>query len=286
VSEDLKRLLLDIYGEPWTHDHDLVATRVCKYTAKLDAEIERLGRSFDAMERRAIGAEARAEALTAEKVSLIDCINTELRENMGAHLQAEWTDGPLNETIKVLVDRVRYAERARHVSKPSVEERVREVVTFHVKGLRTLTWTVLEIRRVVDAAVADAKSNEDALKRWIEHEGKDLQRDLDAAREKVELKTMKDRAADAMAEAIDFMVSKMLIDARSPAADARLDYGDPTRENIYDRAARLAEALDDVDGYLFEVAAINGERGVYYRGRQIRDKIKALGLGLDAKEKS
>jgi hypothetical protein len=35
------------------------------------------------------------------------------------------------------------------------------------------------------------------------------------------------RAANRMAAAVDFMVNRRLLDARSPAADARLDYGDP-----------------------------------------------------------
>jgi len=51
------------------------------------------------------------ERLRDEKASLIDCINTELRENSGSHLQADWNSGDLCETVKALVDRVRYKER-------------------------------------------------------------------------------------------------------------------------------------------------------------------------------
>lgn len=58
------------------------------------------------------------------------------------------------------------------------------------------------------------------------------------ARERWALATMRDepipamrrRAADRLAAAVDLMVHRGVISSRSPAADARLDYGDPLTE--------------------------------------------------------
>ena len=60
-------------------------------------------------------------------------------------------------------------------------------------------------------------------------------------------------SADRMADEIDVLISRKIIDSRSPAADALLDYRDPPRSDRSDRLAVLEKKIEKLkrlaDGY-------------------------------------
>lgn len=65
---------------------------------------------------------------------------------------------------------------------------------------------------------------------------------LDALR-KEPLRTMKDRAADHLADEVQVLVQRRVIDSRSPAGDALLDYREPVRSKRGDRLTELEAEL-------------------------------------------
>jgi len=92
------------------------------------------------------------------------------------------------------------------------------------------------------------------------------------------------RAADRMAAAIDHMVAHRLIDARSPAADARLDYGEPfdpdTAKSIFFDCTKAPEHLHPRAKFYSLEAARQHMLELYKR--RINDRLTAAIVQLVA----
>jgi hypothetical protein len=74
------------------------------------------------------------------------------------------------------------------------------------------------------------------------------------------------RCADALADEVDVLIQRHVIDFRSPAADALLDYRNPPRTPRSDRLAKLEVALTDLlklidEGMLVRNIEADGQPG-------------------------
>ena len=98
--------------------------------------------------------------------------------------------------------------------------------------------------------------------RWLlEKEAEDLrtrvkalEKDLDATRQYAEtFSPFTRRAADALADEVEVLVKTGVIDSRSPAGDALLDYRDPPSSDRADRLEQLQFNYDVLAGRLRDV---------------------------------
>jgi hypothetical protein len=130
-----------------------------------------------------------------------------------------------------------------------------------------LQGELMETRGERDAAVARAKRKDDQLS-ILDEVAQRIIRQRDTLRARLAevegIRTFKDRAADALADEVTLLVDRQVIDVRSPAADALLDYRDNggSSAHVNMRSARsnrikaLEDRLAEVEGALRQAESL------------------------------
>lgn len=96
------------------------------------------------------------------------------------------------------------------------------------------------------------------------------------------------RAADRLADEVNVLVRRKIIDARSPAADALLDYRDPPYTEHSDRMAELERSLEDARAAIVTLVTIGDlmRRGIA-KGQAAfdnrRDRLSVAGGANDGR---
>ncbi len=96
------------------------------------------------------------------------------------------------------------------------------------------------------------------------------------------MRTFKDRAADALADEVAVLVQRKVIDSRSPAADALLDFRNPPMSEHSSRMVTLEVVVEQLQGER-DIARKerNADRAELVRLRAVVGEMQALAGKLD-----